>query len=79
MRQTVTGLVVNSSANLPRRQRRKLRAALHSISVGKEPEWHGKPTNKKKIIGILGFLNSVNRDSAEKLKNKYLQLGKEEE
>jgi len=79
MRQTVTGLVVNSTANLPRRQRKKLRAALHSMSVGKEPKWHGKPANKNKIIGILGFLNSVNHESAEKLKNKYLQIEKEGE
>lgn len=77
MRQTVTGLVVNSAANLPRRQRRKLRAALHSMSVGKEPMWHGKPASKMKIVGILGFLNSVNHESAEKLKSKYLQKGKD--
>jgi retron-type reverse transcriptase len=79
MRQTVTGLVVNSSANLPRRQRRKLRAALHSMSLGKEPKWHGKPASKKKIIGILGFLHSVNHESAETLKSKYLPNGKEDE
>jgi len=76
MRQTVTGLVVNSSANLPRRQRRKLRAALHSMSLGKEPKWHGKPASKKKIVGILGFLHSVNSGSAERLKSKYLKNGK---
>jgi RNA-directed DNA polymerase len=38
-RQIVTGLVVNERVNLPRRQRRRLRAAMHRHRTGGDPTW----------------------------------------
>jgi hypothetical protein len=72
MRQSVTGLVVNEEANMPRRQRRRLRAAMHSMAHGKDPHWHGKPASKQKIIGVLNYLRGVHRESAQRLSEKYL-------
>ena len=40
-RQLVTGLVVNEKPNLPRRARRRLRAAVHARLKGLTPHWHG--------------------------------------
>jgi len=71
-RQTVTGLVVNEEVNLPRRQRRRLRAALHAMKNGRGTHWHGKPANQDKIIGLLGYHRGVNPESAERLAAKYL-------
>jgi retron-type reverse transcriptase len=72
MRQSVTGLVVNEEANMPRRQRRRLRAAMHSMAHGKDPHWHGKQASKQKIIGVLNYLRGVHRESAQRLSEKYL-------
>jgi len=72
MRQSVTGLVVNEEANLPRRQRRRLRAAMHGMAHGKDPHWHGKPASKQKMIGLLGYLRGVHKESAQRLSEKYL-------
>ena len=72
MRQTVTGLVVNQEVNLPRRQRRRLRAALHAMKDGRGTHWHGKPADHARIIGLLGFHRGVNPESAARLSSKYL-------
>jgi len=55
-RQMVTGLVVNEHADLPRRLRRRLRAAVHRRSLGGAPEWHGRPMNDEMLRGWLSFL-----------------------
>jgi hypothetical protein len=78
MRQSVTGLVVNEEANMPRRQRRRLRAAMHGMAQGKEAHWHGKPASKQKMIGLLGYLRGVHKQSAERLSEKYLPPRPEE-
>lgn len=63
-RQVVTGLVVNEDANLPRTVRRRLRAAVHRFSQGKEVHWHGKPMSKEQLIGRLAFLNQAHPEEA---------------
>ena len=78
MRQTVTGLVVNEEVNLPRRQRRRLRAALHAMKHGRGTHWHGKPANHARIIGLLGYHRGVNPESAARLSEKYLPPDKKE-
>lgn len=56
-RQMVTGLVVNERANVPREQRRRLRAALHRARVmGVEAvEWATKPKGEA-VAAIRGHL-----------------------
>ena len=39
-RQVVTGLVVNDQVSVPRRVRRRLRAAVHRAEQGQAPLWH---------------------------------------
>ncbi|MBN2710981.1 MAG: RNA-directed DNA polymerase [Planctomycetes bacterium] len=61
-RQTVTGLVVNETINIPRKQRRKIRAAMHRISVGEEPTL----TNEQ-LQGWMGMLSLVQKGKEEYL------------
>jgi RNA-directed DNA polymerase len=67
-RQVVTGLVVNEKANLPRRIRKRLRAAVHRRSVNKEIHWQGKPMSEDCLIGHLNWLHSVQPDEAKRYK-----------
>ncbi len=74
-RQMVTGLVVNEKPHLPRQVRRKIRAAVHAISKGEEPVWHGSPVSKETILGYLGWWNQIEPEKAApllvKLKNHF--------
>ena len=69
-RQVVTGLVVNAKASMPRRTRKKLRAAIHRLARKEQPEWHGKPTDERKIVGLLAYLHMVNPQHAAPLKSR---------
>ena len=69
-RQVVTGLVVNKKASMPRRTRKKLRAAVDRLARQKQPEWHGKPTDTRKIIGLLAYLHMVNPQHAARLRDR---------
>jgi RNA-directed DNA polymerase len=69
-RQVVTGLVVNTKASMPRRTRKKLRAAVDRLARQKQPEWHEKPTNERKIVGLLAYLHMVNPQHAAPLKSR---------
>lgn len=69
-RQVVTGLVVNEKPNLPRRIRRRLRAAVHLAATGGTPHWQGKPTTTAKLLGRLGHLSLVQREEAASLRRK---------
>jgi retron-type reverse transcriptase len=66
-RQMVTGLSVNQRANVPRRLRRRLRAAVHRQVHGDEPQWHGKPLSLASLKGHLHFLEMIDPDSASVL------------
>jgi hypothetical protein len=59
-RQIVTGLVVNDRVSVPRRIRRRLRAAVHALEQGREPMWHGKVDSMSALSGRLAFLRAVN-------------------
>jgi retron-type reverse transcriptase len=63
-RQVVTGLVVNEKPNLPRRIRRRLRAAAHQRANGDTPHWHGRPMDDSELVGRLAHLNLVQPDEA---------------
>ena len=54
-RQVVTGVVVNDRANLPRRVRRKLRAALHHRENGDAPHWRDRPLSDDALRGHLAY------------------------
>jgi retron-type reverse transcriptase len=77
-RQMVTGLVVNEKANLPRRIRRRLRAAVHQASNGGKPKWHGKPISKAKLLGRLGHLALVQPKEAAAFREQLKRSGKTE-
>lgn len=56
-RQLLTGLVVNDDVNLPRAQRRKLRAARHRLEVGREATW-----TAAQLDGYDAYLAAINRN-----------------
>lgn len=55
-RQIVTGLVVNERVNLPRRQRRRLRAAMHRHRTGGTPTW-----TLQQLQGWAALLGMIDR------------------
>jgi retron-type reverse transcriptase len=59
-RQVVTGLVVNDQVSVPRRIRRRLRAAVHRVEQGQAPHWHGQDQGLDALQGRLAFLKMVN-------------------
>ena len=66
-RQMVTGLVVNEKVNVPRRVRRRIRAAVHRKANGQTPHWHDEIMYMPELLGRLAFLNQVRPDEAERL------------
>ena len=73
-RQLVTGLVVNEKPNLPRRLRRKLRAAVHSRLSGKEPHWHDQPMPDSVLMGHIAFLFLTQPKEAARYKENLRQV-----
>lgn len=67
-RQMVTGLVVNEKPNIPRRIRKRLRAAVHKTSLGEAAHWHGKPMNEESLMGHLNWLQSVQSEESMRYK-----------
>jgi hypothetical protein len=66
-RQVVTGLVVNEKPNLPRRIRRRLRAAVHARANGRMATWHGAAMSDASLRGHLGNLSTVQPAEAARL------------
>ena len=69
-RQMVTGIVVNDKLNLPRRLRRRLRAAVDHVARGGQPHWNNRPISSQELEGRLSFLRLVQPAEAAKLKHK---------
>ena len=67
-RQLVTGLVVNDRPNLPRRDRRKLRAAAHALSLGHTMHWNGASMTPSSFTGRLAYLATVSAQEAKALR-----------
>jgi len=59
-RQIVTGLVVNERVSVPRRLRRRIRAAVHAVEHGRNPMWHGKEETVRSLQGRVAFVQSIN-------------------
>ena len=66
-RQVVTGLVVNDQVSVPRRIRRRLRAAVHRVEQGQAPHWHGQDQGLDALQGRLAFLKMVNAQEGSAL------------
>ena len=67
-RQAVTGLVVNQQVSVPRRIRRRLRAAVHSAENGKPITWQGTEQSLHSLDGRLSFLAMVHFKEGQSLK-----------
>ena len=65
-RQVVTGLVVNEKPNLPRRIRRKLRAAVDQRVRSGHAKWHGGVISDAKLLGLIAHLNLVQPEEARR-------------
>lgn len=66
-RQSCTGLVVNEKVNVNRVYLRKLRAAVHTLCLGKEPTWDGRPDSVAAVLGRIHFVNAVRPEKAREL------------
>ena len=66
-RQMVTGLVANFRPNLPREQRRRLRAMLHSLRVGKEGSWNRSPITPERLKGLFAYCWMIDPETAQRL------------
>jgi hypothetical protein len=74
-RQMVTGLVVNEQVSVPRRLRRRLRAAAHRASQGRATEWHGAAQTMEALRGRIAFLAMVHPAEAGRLRAMLAQGG----
>ncbi len=66
-RQLVTGLVVNKRVSVPRRLRRRLRAAVHAYEQGKAPTWRGRPASESQLRGWMAFSRNINPEEIQRL------------
>jgi retron-type reverse transcriptase len=66
-RQVVTGLVVNDQVSVPRRIRRRLRAAVHHAEQGQVPLWHDEEQGLDALQGRLAFVRMVHPEEGAAL------------
>jgi hypothetical protein len=65
---------VNQRVSVPRRLRRRLRAAVHAIEQGRTPTWHGEPVSAALVRGWLAFARHVNEEEAQRLLDRLAAL-----
>jgi retron-type reverse transcriptase len=73
-RQMVTGLVVNEQVSVPRRLRRRLRAAVHQVQSGQVSQWHNLDQTSSALQGRLAFLQMVHPKEAMTLKKRMIEV-----
>jgi len=66
-RQVVTGLVVNDQVSVPRRIRRRMRAAVHRAEQGQAPLWHDEEQGLDALQGRLAFVRMVHPEEGTAL------------
>ena len=71
----VTGLVVNVEPHVPRRIRRRIRAAAHRAGQGSEVHWKGQPMSVPELEGRIAFLQMVHPEEGAKLKEQMAKDG----
>jgi RNA-directed DNA polymerase len=64
-KQRVTGVTVNEILGLSRKERRKIRAAIHRLSSDPNPE------ERARIEGQLAYLQMLNPQQADKLRERF--------
>jgi RNA-directed DNA polymerase len=69
-RQVVTGLVVNQQVSVPRRIRRRLRAAVHSAENRNQITWQGREQSLHSLDGRLSFLTMIHFKEGQALKSR---------
>lgn len=72
-RQVVTGLVVNDKVSVPRRLRRRLRAAAHRVALhgaAAELTWHGRPMSAGELAGHVAFIGVAHPEESRALAAK---------
>jgi retron-type reverse transcriptase len=70
-RQVVTGLVVNDRVSVPRRVRRRLRAAVHARENGRVPTWQGRKMSDIALSGHLAHYAAVHPEQAAPLRKRF--------
>ena len=70
----VTGLVVNEQVSVPRRLRRRLRAAVHQVQSGQVSQWHNLDQTSSALQGRLAFLQMVHPKEAMNLKKRLIEV-----
>jgi hypothetical protein len=78
-RQVVTGLAVNERVSVPRRIRRRLRAAVHRLQLGQSATWHGEESDAASVKGRLAFLQLIHPDEARRLRARLEGSSKEKQ
>ena len=71
-RQMTTGLVVNERVSVPRRIRRRLRAAVHRVEQGAVPHWHDVDQSRSALMGRLAFVQMVHPETGKALRERLL-------
>ncbi len=65
--QHVTGVTVNQALGLSKKERRRLRAELHQLSLNPQPD----PQQIARLKGKLAYLEMLNPEQAARLRAKY--------
>lgn len=74
-RQTVTGIVVNDSLRIPRRERRRLRAILHNCRVhGIDSQRPGNPGFGSHLRGLVSYIQMVHPEEGRRFLEELNQL-----
>ena len=76
-RQAVTGLVVNQHVSVPRRIRKRLRAAVHSAENGRQITWQGTDQSLQSLEGRLSFLAMIHLKEGQALKTRIKEINLE--
>jgi hypothetical protein len=71
-RQEVTGVVVNEQVGLSRKERRRLRAAIHQLGRRGQPD----PARARHLEGKLAYLQMLNPDQAAPLQAALRRAGR---
>lgn len=74
-RQSVTGIVVNDSLRVPRRERRRFRAILHNCQVhGVESQMRGRPGFRGWLRGFASYMHMVHPEEGTELLKQVNEL-----
>jgi hypothetical protein len=70
-------LVVNQQVSVPRRIRKRLRAAVHSAENGRQITWQGTDQSLQSLEGRLSFLAMIHLKEGQALKTRIKEINLE--